>query len=150
MFEYDQADVDLYGFEAEMVIEVFDFTSSHLHAHLTSDIVYAEEADSGADLPRIPPFRAGFGLHYTRGPLEADVEAMWHDDQDRVAAEELPTDDYTLVSASVSYRFADGDVLVFLKGTNLTDEEARRHSSPLKDLVPLPGRALQAGLRWDF
>ena len=41
-------------------------------------------------------------------------------------------------------------VFLFLKGTNLTDEDARQHSSPLKDTLPLPGRSLHVGFRWDF
>lgn len=31
---------------------------------------------------------------------------------------------------------------MLLRGTNLTDEEARNHVSFLKDLVPMPGRDL--------
>ena len=55
-----------------------------------------------------------------------------------------------MIDAEFSYRFANPDVLLFLRGTNLGDEDARRHASPLKDIVPLPGRSLVAGLRWDF
>jgi len=40
--------------------------------------------------------------------------------------------------------------LLFLRGSNLLDEDIRQHSSPLKDLVPLPGRSLHFGLRYDF
>lgn len=150
VFEFDQADVEMYGFEAEALVEIFDFDAGHLHASLTSDFVFAEESVSGAYLPRIPPLRLGFGLHYTRDRLDASVNATRYDDQFRIAGGELPTDSYTMLDAELSYRFVDGDVLVFLKGSNLLDEDARRHTSPLKDLVPLPGRSLQAGLRWDF
>jgi iron complex outermembrane receptor protein len=38
-------------------------------------------------------------------------------------------------------------VLVFFKASNLLDEEARRHTSALKDYVPLPGRSLMLGVR---
>ena len=38
----------------------------------------------------------------------------------------------------------------YIRGTNLGDEDARRHTSPLKEFIPLPGRSLVAGLRWDF
>ncbi len=40
--------------------------------------------------------------------------------------------------------------MLFLRATNLLDEDARVHSSPLKDEVPLPGRSLSAGLRFGF
>jgi iron complex outermembrane receptor protein len=62
---------------------------------------------------------------------------------------ELPTDGYTLVDLELSYRWEvrQTGLLFFLKGGNLLDEEARRHSSPLKDVVPLPGRSLTMGVR---
>lgn len=46
--------------------------------------------------------------------------------------------------------FADSDLYVFLRGKNLTDEDARQHTSPLKESFPLPGRSVQLGLRFDF
>ena len=41
-------------------------------------------------------------------------------------------------------------MLVFLRASNLLDEEVRRHSSPLKDYLPLPGRSLLLGVRAGF
>ena len=41
-------------------------------------------------------------------------------------------------------------VELFLDGSNLLDEEARPHSSFLKDLVPLPGRGFVFGVRAFF
>ena len=35
---------------------------------------------------------------------------------------------------------------VFLSASNLLDDEARPHNSPLKYIAPLPGRAFQLGL----
>ena len=37
-----------------------------------------------------------------------------------------------------------------LRGSNLTDTEARPHPSFLKELAPLPGRSLTAGVRLAF
>ena len=34
--------------------------------------------------------------------------------------------------------------------SNLTDEEARLHTSSLKDITPLPGRNVTVGLRLSF
>ncbi len=41
-------------------------------------------------------------------------------------------------------------MLVFLRAANLLDEESRRHSSPLKEYVPLPGASLLLGIRAGF
>jgi iron complex outermembrane receptor protein len=150
VFESTQTDARLYGFEGEARIELLDSASGHLHTRLFTDFVYGEDENTGAYLPRITPLRYGIGLHYTRDGFSAATEATFHSDQDKTASNELPTDSYTLVNAELSYEFGDPDVFVFLRGTNLTDEDARQHASPLKDMVPLPGRSLQLGLRYNF
>ena len=150
VFEYAQTDARLYGFEGEARIELLDTGAGHLHTRLFADYVHGKDDDTGDYLPRITPLRYGVGLHYTRNGFEAAAEATFHADQDDTAANELPTDSYTLLSAELSYKFQDPDLFVFLRGTNLSDEDARQHASPLKDLVPLPGRSLQLGLRYDF
>ena len=43
-----------------------------------------------------------------------------------------------------------GSGLVFLKATNLLDEDIRHHASLLKDLAPAAGRAIEVGLRLEF
>jgi iron complex outermembrane recepter protein len=57
-----------------------------------------------------------------------------------------------MTNVDLSYRVesSTGDWLLFLRGTNLLDEEARQATSSLKDLVPLPGRSLAAGVRYTF
>ncbi len=150
IFEYSQTDARLYGFEGEARIELMDSDSGHLHTRLFTDFVYGEDERTGEYLPRVTPLRYGIGLHYTRDGFSAGANAAFHSKQEKRANNELPTDSYTLVSAEVSYEFGEPDIFVFLRGTNLTDEDARQHASPLKDLVPLPGRSLQLGLRYDF
>ncbi len=150
IFEYGQTDVEMYGFEAELLFDIFENGNGHMHATLFSDFVYGEEADSGRYLPRLPPLRYGAGLHYAKDQLDAAVEVSYNDSQSRVANNEIPTDSFTMIDVEASYRFDNPNVLVFLRGTNLGDEEARRHSSPLKDIAPLPGRSVQLGVRLDF
>ena len=72
-------------------------------------------------------------------------------DQDRVAQFELPTDSYTLLNASLSVRpLKDRNLRLFLDGRNLTNVEAREHASFLKDIAPLPGRNVRAGVAYRF
>ncbi len=150
VFEFDQSDVEFYGLEAELLFDIIDDGTNHLHARLVTDYVFGEESDTGGYLPQLTPLRYGASLHWATNRFDASVEAMYHDSQTRTAAEELPTDSYTLLSAEVSTRLFDDSMLVFLRGTNLSDEDARRHTSPLKDVAPLPGRSIRAGVRWDF
>ena len=150
VYEYSQTDVEMYGFEAEMLFDLFRNVNGHMHARLFSDFVFGEEASSGRYLPRLPPLRYGLGLHYIRNQLEAGIEVAYNDSQSRTADNEIPTDSFTMVDVEASYFFENSNLMLFLRGTNLTDEEARRHTSPLKDIAPLPGRSLQLGLRLDF
>lgn len=150
VFEYGQSDVKLYGVEAEARIELLDAGAGHVHTRLFGDMVRGEERGNGDNLPRIPPLRLGIGLHYAIDRVEAGMGVTWHDEQTRTAANELPTESYLLLSAELSYSFDQPNIFVFARGTNLTDEDARQHTSPLKDTFPLPGRSLQLGIRYDF
>ena len=72
-------------------------------------------------------------------------------EQDRLADFELPTDAYTMVNLSGAVRpFANPNVTLFAEAHNLTDEEAREHTSFLKDIAPLPSRNLRLGVAWRF
>lgn len=53
-------------------------------------------------------------------------------------------------ASSVGETLAEHPALLFIRGSNLLDEDARRHASPLKDHAPLPGRSLGAGVRFEF
>ena len=150
VFEFGQVDAQLYGYEAEARIEIHESEKGHLHTRIFSDYVHGEEKKSGAYLPRLTPLRYGIGLHYAKGPLEFNVDVTAYDEQTKTAANELPTDSYTLVGAELAYAMEDKGLYFFLKGSNLGDQDARQHTSPLKDTVPLPGRSLHAGLRFEF
>jgi iron complex outermembrane receptor protein len=150
VYDYDQADVEFTGIEAEALFELYDQGDRHLHLRAFADFVRAEEDATGANLPRIPPRRIGLGLHGGTGAFDGSLEATFADDQTDVADNELPTEGYTLLNASLGYAFEAQGIYLFVQGTNLLDEDIRQHSSPLKDLVPLPGRSLHAGFRLDF
>ena len=150
VYDYDQADVEFVGLEAEAMVEIMDDGNNHWHVRLFTDYVVAEEDSTGANLPRIPPQRFGLGLHGGWNQFDASIDAIFASEQDDVAENELPTASYTSLDLSLGYAFADSDLYMFLRGTNLLDEDIRQHSSPLKDLVPLPGRSIHFGLRYDF
>jgi iron complex outermembrane receptor protein len=123
-----------------------------LDLELKADYVRATDLTSGMPLPRISPFHARAALDYQLGDFGARLESIFAGEQDRVAANELPTDGYALVNASVSRTFWTGatSTALYVKGVNLTNEEAREHTSFLKDLAPLPGRGIVVGARISF
>ena len=150
VYQYRNTDAEFTGLEADVRLEVLDRGDNHLHIRVFGDMLSGKEKTNNTNLPRLTPSRIGVGLHYTRQEFEVSVESMFVAKQDDVAVNELPTNGYSLLSADASYRFDSTDLLLFIRGTNLLDEEARQHTSPLKDLAPLPGRSFHAGLRWDF
>lgn len=151
LFLYTQADAEFYGFEGEIGFPLYEGNASLFEIRLASDYVRGKLKDGG-DLPQIPPLRYGVELHYELGELHLGLDAYQYDDQDKVAAEERPTEGYTMLDADASYRleFGGTGVMVFLRGSNLLDEEARRHTSPLKEIAPLPGRSFLLGARAEF
>ena len=148
---YSQDDAELTGAELKARIELYERDGHHVHLQLVGDVVNAE-LDAGGNLPRIPPLRLGGGLHYHSEAWSASAEVRWVDDQTDIAEGESPTDGYTLVNASIGYRLLfKNQILDFLlRGRNLTDEEARSHTSFLKNVAPLPGRDVSLALKFLF
>ena len=80
------------------------------------------------------------------------MEGVFSARQNRTASGELPTDSYVLLNASLTYTLHSGPVTtdLYVKGVNLTNEEAREHTSFLKDIAPLPGRTIRIGFAASF
>jgi iron complex outermembrane recepter protein len=148
---YTATDARFSGLEAELGWRGLETALGSWHLRVFGDYVRAEDG-SGAPLPQIPPLRLGGSIGLDRGPLGVEVRAVWHDAQDRVATEESATGGFTLVDVDLSWRgrVAERPMTLFVRGSNLLDEDARRHASPLKDFAPLPGRSLGLGVRFDF
>lgn len=123
-----------------------------LDLELRGDIVRATDRTNGEPLPRIPPARLGAALDYARNRFGARAELVYAFAQNRTGPNELPTDSYTLVNLYADYLFSvpNASLRAFARLNNLFDEEARNHSSFIKDIAPLPGRGLLVGLRGSF
>jgi iron complex outermembrane receptor protein len=123
-----------------------------LYLRIQADYVHAEDDDTGEPLPRITPFRYGASLNYESEHWTASIEGQRVNDQNRVAQFETATPGYTFLNVSLGYKFEWGRTYNFLyvRGTNLTDEEGRDHLSFLKEVLPLPGRGVTVGLRTTF
>ena len=149
---YRATNARFHGIEAEWSIdELAQVGQGRLGVRVFGDLVRARDTD-GHPLPQIPPLRIGGELNWVRGAWRVGVESLWHDAQTRLADNELRTDGYNLLAADIAYRHETGaaTMLWFLRGQNLLDEDARRHASPLKDVAPLAGRSLSAGVRVEF
>lgn len=150
VFEYGQEDAQLYGFELYGESEIGSFAGFDFIAEAGVDYVRAETDESG-NLPRIPPLSANLALTAERGIWSARGEARLVAEQDETAAFERPTDGYALYNADlVVTPFEARDVSLILGVRNITDEEARVHSSFLKEQIPLPGRNFRVAVRAGF
>ncbi|WP_217431665.1 TonB-dependent receptor [Brevundimonas vesicularis] len=150
IYRFVQTDAKFYGFELEGAYALWQDGDRKLSLEGSADYVHAQ-TDFGP-AARIPPYSVTGRLAWTSTRFDVSAEVRHVGEQDRVANEfELPTDDYTLVNASVAVRpFAQQDVTLFAEARNLTDEEAREHVSFLKDIAPLPGRNLRVGVAYRF
>ena len=173
---WTQDDATFTGAEAEAKIQLADTAAGAWDLRLYGDYVRAKldgsglrtvafevphgdhthgyEVDiaQGGYLPRISPMRFGADLGWSLGGWRASLGAVRYGKQDDVAQNEEPSDGYTLVDAHVAYRWdrPASNWEVFLDGSNLTDEEARPHTSLLRDYAPLPGRGVAFGIRAYF
>ncbi|MCW8196588.1 TonB-dependent receptor [Proteobacteria bacterium 005FR1] len=153
---YLQDDATFKGIEAQIAFPLLRFSEKqHLGLSLFGDYVDAEldsGENKGDDLPRIPPARLGFELAYAHQDWLARLRTTAVNEQDKVAEGELPTDSYTRVDAYLDYHLPlqNQELIVFVKGLNLLDEEIRDHTSFLKHYAPAPGRSFELGLRYRF
>ncbi|MDO6427704.1 TonB-dependent receptor [Thalassotalea sp. 1_MG-2023] len=147
VYIFQTDDVILKGFEAQIAWQATD----EIKATVFSDYVRVKLQDGG-DLPRTPPLRFGTNLSYINENISAHLDITRYQSQDKITAFETETDGYTLVDASVSYDLPmlNHDISLYVKGSNLTDTEARVHSSFLKDIAPRPGRSFSVGIRGYF
>jgi iron complex outermembrane receptor protein len=152
VFVYTQADADFSGFEAEVFVPLLDDSAHEVDLRLFADYVRGELAH-GDPLPRMPPLRYGARLEYHDERLLVGFEAARYDDQDEIAAFEVETPGYMLMNADVRWRLVGVtgmELELFVNGSNLGNEEARKHTSFVKDVAPLPGRNYALGVRSRF
>jgi iron complex outermembrane receptor protein len=151
VFLFTAVDVDLYGVEAQINWQA----TASLQIQAQGDLVRTkldENLGQSQYLPRTPPSRIGLSADYVLGNWQAELSLHKYFTQDRVAEFESETKGYTLLDLDVNYVTSvnNMDVTFYLKGRNLGDEEARVHTSFLKDLTPVQGRSFILGVRANF
>ena len=148
---WTQADAEFRGWEVEGTVVLAEAANGKWTLRGFADGVKAD-LDAGGNLPRIAPGRFGADLGWSLDAWRSSLGVVRYRAQNDVAAGETATDGFTLVNAQVAYHW-DTQTFgweAYLQGSNLTDTEARLHTSFLKDVAPLMGRNLTAGLRVFF
>lgn len=151
LLKYRQNNANFLGMEFETIAHLLSDRRGKLDLRLWTDYVRGR-LSSGGYLPRMTPFRFGGALDYAHGPWRGRIDVMRVHKQADIALLETDTAGYTMLNVQLDYRFDWGKMNynLFIRGANLLNEEARRHTSFLKDRAPLPGRSGLVGVRVNF
>ena len=147
--DFSQTRAKFYGLEAEANIALLP---DRLNLRLFTDMVHGKLKDNG-NIPRITPQRFGFDLNFNQNNWQANFSLTRVIRQDRIAILETETPGYTLMNAEVGYHMKlspSVNYTLFLQGRNLLDSDIRIHTSFLKDVAPMAGQAIVAGVRGVF
>lgn len=149
IYEYDQANAIFYGFEIDGKKNIAKTPWSIV---ARGDLVRGKNTDSGKNLPRISPPRATLGLEWAKNRVLADVEAQYNFEQTKTAPNEERTDSFTLLNAGMTYDLIKGagKYSFFGRFKNILNQEARLHTSTLKEIAPLAGRHVVAGVQYSY
>lgn len=152
IYQFVQRAARFYGSEIEFIVHLHETPGHQADFRVSADYVRGTNRTDGTPLPRLTPLRVTWGFDYRTAAWALSAEARHAASPDRLAPGETATSSYTLVNASISHRVKSGPVSadVFVRGTNLFDRTARLHTSFLKDVAPLAGRDLSAGVRFSF
>lgn len=159
VYEYRNVPADFAGGEAGVTTRLFERAGHSVDLELSADYVYTRDRDTGDGLPFIPPFRFRSRFSYAWKALQAGVEVVHANAQNRLAPGGLPaaptsiaTDGYTMLNMWLTYSLKKGPVSwdLLLRGNNLNNTTARESTSFLKDIAPLPGAGISGGLRATF
>jgi len=149
VFQFTATDAIFKGFEFEAGVKLATIKNFDFLVDGSVEYVDANLSTDGSALPRIPPLGLALGLVLENDDWRLRAELDHAAKQDDIAQGELETEAYTLVNLQASYHINER---VSLRGSinNLFDQDARQHTSFLKDVVPLPRRNLKLSLSVDF
>ena len=145
---YLNEDARFYGVEVDTTF----FLSPDWELRVFADSIDASLENNGR-VPRIPPYRLGSELSWDLGDFSASLSFLHAFDQDKPGLNELETEGYTRWDLEADYRIespANGNLQLFAKLRNLTDDEIRLSTSYLRGFAPESGRSLELGVRYNF
>jgi iron complex outermembrane receptor protein len=148
VFAYTQDDARFFG--VEMNVD-FHLTPRY-ELSVFGDMVRGD-FDNLGDAPRMPPARIGTELRYKGDGWTVFGNVQHASRQSRAGQFEIGTDAWTRLDLGADYTLkagADGKVLLFVRGHNLTNEDIRLSTSYLRGFAPEAGRSLETGIRYTF
>jgi iron complex outermembrane recepter protein len=148
LIRYSQRDAHFAGVDAEASYRFAD----RFKVSVYGDYIRGQLAREAENLPRIPAGRLGTRLEGRWESFSADLDYYHVFEQADISAFETVTPSYEMVNATFAYDLGDGrfNGQLYLRGTNLLNEEALNHTSFIKNAAPLMGRNVVIGFRAGF
>jgi iron complex outermembrane recepter protein len=152
VFRFENVPAVFVGTEAEVTVHAIEAATYDVHVNFQADWVFARNRDTREALPYLPPLRLGGEIVLHWQELSAETSLTWSRRQDNTPEFILPTDGYVMLNIGANYHIPTpiGDIDLFLRGTNLLDQEARLSTSTRKDFAPLPGAGVSGGALFRF
>jgi len=148
-----QNNARFYGFETKILLPVWESNFATIEVSLFGDYVRGKFSN-GSDVPRLPPLRYGLQLDYSdENNLSAHLRFTRVENQNHPGDNESPTSGYLLLSTAINYQLElteKSELLLFVKGNNLLNENSRNASSYLRNFAPEAGRGAELGFRINF
>jgi iron complex outermembrane recepter protein len=151
-YDYVSVPADFYGLEAKTQVNLTNTKTEKLQLEFFGDYLRARNSDTGEAIPRISPGRIGTAVNGLLADWTWRVDFTYHFGQYNVASEETPTPGFAMLGANFSHpvKISDANGTFNLKLTNILNSYGQDASSFLKDILPLPGRGIEASLKLTF
>jgi iron complex outermembrane recepter protein len=151
VYAYIQDDANFYGAELDSEFALTPLAGGDLRLGMFGDVIYGD-ADSGGDIPRLPPARIGSRLAWSTETLELWTRVLYASDQDKPGDFERSTQSYTKWDVGGEYRIPmnQNELIVFFEVENIGNEQIRLSTSFLRDIAPESGISAEVGIRFLF
>jgi len=148
-----QAGAIFRGFESKLVFPIAEPGQGALDLTLFSDYTNGTFVATGAAVPRMPPLRFGFHWDYTHKDWSGNLRFTRGQAQEHPGANDTTTAGYYLLTMGAEYKIKDyheSQIMLYIKGNNLLNENIRNSVSYLRNFAPEPGRGAQLGIRINY
>ena len=133
--QFTPADAVFRGFELDIGKSLGQWKNWDITTDASLEYVDANLKNiSPSTLPRIPPLGVTLGISAENELWNIRTELEYAAKKSKLAAGELPSEHYMLVNAFLGYTVSD-NMTLRLSALNLTNQDARQHTSFLKEVV---------------
>lgn len=136
------------GAEAEAHYALYKTPTKSLELRALADYTRAT-LDDHSNVPRIPPYRAGGGIHYASPAFDLGALFVHSGRQNEYGLLDTPTPGYNQLTAEAALRPFKSypGIELALVGQNLTNDIQRNAAALNRDEVVMPGRNIRVVLR---